>query len=170
MGWLFDYADLVSALLGLAGAGVLAWPGVRSVIAKRRWEIQTDLEHRHVGDAASAEALRGIRDHVEAAQLGDPVGAFSSNLLGFLLLAGSFFFLAVAAVERHNERHPTLSSGPCSGSTDSSVSSAHKLCQPNVPLQLNSNTAARRRVCHALEGPEFDRIPRVLPWQRGVVS
>ena len=100
MDWVLKNADLLSALFGLAAAVVLGWPALKAVRDKRRWEQQRRLAARHKNDAASHGALEDIRDHVEAGQLGGANEAAWFNLIGFALLALSFIFLAMAALER----------------------------------------------------------------------
>jgi hypothetical protein len=97
---LVRYADLISALFGLAAAMVLAVPAILAVWAKRNWERLTRLEAEIEQDPETAAALHGVRRHVEGAQLGDSRGALTFNAWGFSLLAVSFIFLLVAAVAR----------------------------------------------------------------------
>ena len=97
------FADLISALFGLAGAIVLAIPAVGAVRAKRNWERLNRLEAQVDADAETAKALEGVRRHVEGAQLGDSRGVLTVNAWGFCLLVLSFVFLLVAAIGRAAE-------------------------------------------------------------------
>lgn len=104
LGLVLQSADLLSALFGLAGGVILAWPAWTGVNSKRDWEGVAELERVTEGDPESQAALGRIRLRIEADQLGDSRGARATNRWGFLLLCLAFVFLGIASVERVIER------------------------------------------------------------------
>ena len=97
---IIKFADLLSAFLGLAGAIVLGLPALTAVRFKRYWEQTRVVRADPEASPETKKALEGVQDHVASAQLGDSEGARRINAWGFSLLAGSFFFLLIAAIAR----------------------------------------------------------------------
>ena len=101
------YSDLISAVFGLLAAIVLGWPAVQAVAGKRRYQNVENLQRDNADDPATRAALANVQAHAVRYQLGDPMGALKTNLLGYGLLAVSFIFLGLASLERAHERTAT---------------------------------------------------------------
>lgn len=94
------HADLISGAFGLLGSVALAIPPLRAIRGKKYWEKGREIQREFAGDDESSAQLESLLREVEDLQLGGTAEAVWCNFVGFGLLAVSFSFLIVAALQR----------------------------------------------------------------------
>lgn len=100
MAWLVGNAALISGVLGLLAAFILAWPLVNELSDRKFWDMVSRFSPNKADPAEEKEALKSIRERLLDGRLGKYKKARLFTLGGVTLLAGAFFFLIVDALTR----------------------------------------------------------------------
>lgn len=103
-GFMVQFADLLSSVLGIAASIVLGVPALKAVRSKKDWESAEALKSGAGHNTQSLAALAAILKRLQDEQLGGSRALRLCNLVGFGLLLTSFAFLAVASVDRAIDR------------------------------------------------------------------
>jgi hypothetical protein len=105
MNWLVSalkYADLISGGLGIAASIVLGYPAFRSIRSKKYWEGGQKIDRDQKNNASNQMHVGRMKERLTSMQLGGSRETLLCSLTGFTLLALSFVFLLIAALDRHS--------------------------------------------------------------------
>lgn len=99
------FADLVSALFGIASGLFLGLPLLRDLTDRRQWDTFEKMRTRD--PSAWSEEDKAIRDLLIDQRLGDHRPYRTKAIWGFGCLFAAFGFALIAAIDRLLTSHPT---------------------------------------------------------------